>query len=484
MSNTLKLGLFTTFSLLVLAALILSVDDTAFFERGEKVEAEFLSVVGLDRKAAVRVAGVRVGKVEAIRLERGKAVVTLLLEESLGLTEGTKASISNVGLLGEKFVEITPGPADAPPLGEGAYIPGETPITFDQAMAKLGKVGDSIQDMTQGLGGEGGGGIANLIGNLEAVSADIRELVAANRTVVTSTIGNFESFSGNLAREVPRLTTQLSRVLDQIDQVIAENRESLSGGLQGVKTITDEVQVSVRHLNTITEQLASGEGTLGKLIQSDEAHTSLVDTLNTVQGGVDSLSETLGKLKDTKISLGLEGYYLGELEESRSSFRLDIMPSEKRFYRIAIVDDPRGKEHFETETITWTREDGTSQTSIVERLLVEDKTQISALFGFPLLDRGKVYAGLIENSAGVQVDWDLVDDRWWLSFEAFDFDRARELEPHLRFLTGYRLHPNFYLVGGYDDFLEDEFESYFFGAGIHWRDDDLKYLMGKLPTNF
>jgi phospholipid/cholesterol/gamma-HCH transport system substrate-binding protein len=44
------------------------------------------------------------------------------------------------------------------------------------------------------------------------------------------------------------------------------------------------------------------------------------------------------------------------------------------------------------------------------------------------------------------------------------------------------LNPNIYLLGGYDDPLESEFESVFFGAGIRWKDDDLKYLLGSLPS--
>ena len=40
---------------------------------------------------------------------------------------------------------------------------------------------------------------------------------------------------------------------------------------------------------------------------------------------------------------------------------------------------------------------------------------------------------------------------------------------------------HFYLLGGYDDPLVSERDSLFVGAGIRWRDDDLKYLLGSIP---
>lgn len=61
------------------------------------MDALFDSVAGLDDKSAVRVAGVRVGRVDGIRLEGRRARVTLLLETPMTLVEGTRALVSNMG---------------------------------------------------------------------------------------------------------------------------------------------------------------------------------------------------------------------------------------------------------------------------------------------------------------------------------------------------------------------------------------------------
>jgi phospholipid/cholesterol/gamma-HCH transport system substrate-binding protein len=79
------------------------------------------------------------------------------------------------------------------------------------------------------------------------------------------------------------------------------------------------------------------------------------------------------------------------------------------------------------------------------------------------------------------VEYTLLKKRLWLSLEAYDFDRDDDLDPHLRLTTRWWFHPNLFLVGGYDDPLESDRDSFFLGGGLRWGDDDLKYLLGSVP---
>lgn len=81
MSQAVKVGIFMTVVLAVLAYFLLKIEDLQLFApEGQRIEVLFDSVAGLDAKAAVRVAGVRVGRVESIGLEGGRALVVLLLD--------------------------------------------------------------------------------------------------------------------------------------------------------------------------------------------------------------------------------------------------------------------------------------------------------------------------------------------------------------------------------------------------------------------
>ncbi len=486
MPNVVKVGAFVTLCLALLAYLVIKIEDLSFLGGpSQHVIAVFDTVVGLDDKAPVRVAGVRVGRVDGIGLEGQKARVRLLLETPVQLPEGSYASISNAGLLGDKFVELVLGPAGAPTLSPGAILPGTTPVSFDQALGKLSDLGSSLTDLTGSFSEKDlASSIARLVENLEATSSDIRELVAANRGQVSSTIRNLEAFSATLAQQLPLLTEQMQRVLARVDGVVEENRDDFRQSLANLKDLTERVQTSVDNLNTISTQVASGEGTLGKLIFDDAAHEGLVGALDSVKEGVGTLSETLGRVNKIDFQLGLEGTYFTDLEESRTAVSIDIVPSDTdRFYRVELVDDPRGKERRQTEVITTTLDGGSPETTTIESLKTEDKFTLSAQFGFRL---GEVdlRAGLFESHGGAAVDYHFLNRRLSITAEAFDFSRElgdEDLAPRLRLYGRYKLNPHLYLVGGFDDALESDRSSLFLGAGVRWSDDDLKYLMGSVP---
>jgi phospholipid/cholesterol/gamma-HCH transport system substrate-binding protein len=236
----------------------------------------------------------------------------------------------------------------------------------------------------------------------------------------------------------------------------------------------------VDNLNEITGKIASGEGTIGKLVNSDDAHTQLMSALGSVDSGVKSLSDTLGRVQKLKLDLGFEALQVSEVSESRFAVGVNIDPGSDKFYHVSVVDDPRGDVREKTQVITTTQPDGTVDTQTIHTLTRENDTTISAQFGFKLGD-ARLRAGLFEGTGGGAVDYGFLRQRLWLTLEAYDFSRANDLDPHLRLTGRWWLTPNLFITGGYDDPLVNERDSIIFGGGIRWNDDDLKYLMGSVP---
>jgi len=106
------------------------------------VSVDFPSVGGLKAGSSVEIAGVEIGRVESIGLADYQARVMLRLNRDIKLQEDSIASIKTKGLIGEKFVRISPGGSEKiiPPNGRIREV--EAPVDFEELLSKyiFGKV--------------------------------------------------------------------------------------------------------------------------------------------------------------------------------------------------------------------------------------------------------------------------------------------------------------------------------------------------------
>jgi len=82
--------------------------------------AEFSSVAGLRTGAGVEIAGVEVGKIDSITIRDYRAVVRMRIRKGIALQEDTIASVRTRGLIGDKYISLSPGASDLliPPGGK------------------------------------------------------------------------------------------------------------------------------------------------------------------------------------------------------------------------------------------------------------------------------------------------------------------------------------------------------------------------------
>jgi phospholipid/cholesterol/gamma-HCH transport system substrate-binding protein len=94
------------------------------------LNARFMSVTGLKVGAQVEIAGVQVGQVDAIVLDRKDlvAMVRLKIKDGLNLSDDVIASVKSAGLLGDKYIQLSPGGSDR------ILKPGEMIIETEPAL--------------------------------------------------------------------------------------------------------------------------------------------------------------------------------------------------------------------------------------------------------------------------------------------------------------------------------------------------------------
>jgi len=136
-------GLFMVLGIVALGYLSIQLGRVSFFGgRGYVVTVDFPSVGGLKAGSTVEIAGVEIGRVESIGLDNYQARVKLRVNNGVKLQEDSIASIKTKGLIGEKYVRVSPGGSDKIIQPGGKIREVEAPVDFEELLSKyiFGKV--------------------------------------------------------------------------------------------------------------------------------------------------------------------------------------------------------------------------------------------------------------------------------------------------------------------------------------------------------
>lgn len=363
--SKLKVGAVITLALLVLlVAIFFAGGIEKIFSPRTDLKIQFRDVRGLRMGAPVWIFGTEVGSVREIQLNRTLgAVVTVSLKKWAleFLREDARASIMTMGLLGDKYIELSTGSPKAEPIGKGEMIKGSVSVEISEIMEtagiSIGKVGDVIDRLDNLILkiDEGEGTLAkfltdssiydNLDRSVKTLSATLEEIKGSRGTLkmlvedpslyqrMVSAVSSVEEFAkktnesvGEIARKVnesqgtlkklvedPSLYDKALAAVSTVEQLtknieqISQDIEKFSGGLNE-KTGTlkrmiedpslyDNLNQTSAHLSSILKKIDQGEGLAGALLKDQELIKELEETLKEFKGASGELKELLNDIK-------------------------------------------------------------------------------------------------------------------------------------------------------------------------------------------
>ncbi|MFO7803830.1 MAG: outer membrane lipid asymmetry maintenance protein MlaD [Desulfovermiculus sp.] len=134
-----SVGSFVLVALLCVGYLTIQLGDFDFWGADTyPIKARFNSVSGLRVGNEVQIAGVSVGSVEQIELEteRFVAIVTLSIDRDVQLSDDSMAAVKTSGLIGDKYISISPGGAGMPLEAGDMIIDTQSPIDVEELVGK------------------------------------------------------------------------------------------------------------------------------------------------------------------------------------------------------------------------------------------------------------------------------------------------------------------------------------------------------------
>lgn len=132
-----SVGLFMILGMACLVYLSVNLGGVALFGSDTyTIEASFRSVEGLEPGAAVEIAGVPVGKVKQIRLEENDAKVIMEIRHPARISDDTIASVRTKGIIGDKFIKLSPGWSEEYLSDRDRLMDTESAISIEELINK------------------------------------------------------------------------------------------------------------------------------------------------------------------------------------------------------------------------------------------------------------------------------------------------------------------------------------------------------------
>ena len=131
-------GLFVVVGIICLGFLAIKLGKLEVLgDSGYTVFADFPTVAGLKRGDPVEIAGVKVGRVESLGLADDRARLALRIDEGVKIQEDAIASVRARGLIGDKFVLVSPGGSERIIPAGGRIRETESPPDIPDLIGKL-----------------------------------------------------------------------------------------------------------------------------------------------------------------------------------------------------------------------------------------------------------------------------------------------------------------------------------------------------------
>jgi len=288
--TSLWVGLFALAALIAFGVAVLSLTaERGFWKPRYRLVAHFQSVQGLVQGAPVRLAGKDVGSVEAVGFSPLGASeppirVDLSVEAAVQdrIRSDSQATIGTMGLLGDRYIEVTLGTPEGQVLGDGAELRTATPLDISDVMAKgtqalddVAALASNLNQVVQDFGKQmGAAHIADAARALADVAIQIREGKGLLHSLV------YEPTEGRGLESLDRSLAMLESALRNVSEGDGLLHSLIYEPAPRGDVVAQTLQAA-EHLNSVLGKIDRGEGTLGLLV----ADPTLYDDLKQLVGG-------------------------------------------------------------------------------------------------------------------------------------------------------------------------------------------------------
>lgn len=221
MKNETKVGLLFGLTAILVVGFIYFLGSYSFFTNSKEIHLLYNFAGGIEKGSPVRAMGIKVGKVEKIAFdanrkdkkgEEVKLILTISIDSKAWDTirEDSRFYINLAGVIGEKYVEITPGSSASPHLVAGTYYRGIDPPRIDQLISQSYSLAGKILQMVD----DNEGDVVHIIKNIDKLVTNVNKALSiltkakGGESEFASLVTNLNQIAGDVAHVSGKLRSK------------------------------------------------------------------------------------------------------------------------------------------------------------------------------------------------------------------------------------------------------------------------------------
>ena len=326
-----KVGAMIVTGILAVVMAIFLVNDWSFARQNYEITAMFKNAGGLKVGSPVSVAGVHVGKLKDVELLGNKVAMTLEIQKKFQIPEGSRFVIIASGVLGDKFIEITPNTESGRMLQPGSKVEGENVQDMNQAISQAVDTMSEVQDLTANFNdivgddefkkavGEAIVSLAETMKNMNQLIGSLQQVTASQQGNIANIIENMSVMSGNMAAA----SNDIRQLLHDV-----EADGATAGKMQQILTNLDQATAKAAQITRDVQSLTGD-----KQLQDDLKGT--LHNVNEVSGKANKLLSSAG---NTKVKFLLEGQSSSTEHKLKTTANMMIFPRQDQFFLLGLTN--------------------------------------------------------------------------------------------------------------------------------------------------
>lgn len=429
MSAAAKVGAFTIGGLLMLSSAVFTLgnfnfnseDDIVFF-------ANFKQVLGLSPQADVKLNGISVGKVDDLVAASGSVTVVMRVSPDTKIPTDSKVTITSVGVMGERFINIIPSTDNGEYIKSGDYLFGVEEVGMNSMFENLNKVMAKVEDLLGDVQRIVGNdkfqkSVAEMSDNMMQASKNINDMTAVMSRVATTNEENIN----DMVSQMNGILTSMGNSMATVEHMM-NNIDSVAGDPKTAQTLQDTLQ----NISDTTKNVANMAENMNKFAGDPKVAEDLKQTVSNAKSITERADDILGKVqgasdKVSKIDVtpSVDVMYSGGKSDWTANFNVDITDGDTSL--------DVGAEHIG---------DGTKW-----------NLQAGKKFGTDFGAR----AGIIAGKPGIGLDA-YAGDKLKFSAEAYDINDVK-----VRLKSQYKISDSTYILGEWHDINHKDDRAAYFG---------------------